>query len=545
MVYDFVIVGGGSAGCVAAGRLARETGAKVLLLESGGTDRSMLVDIPAGLVKLMRPKSRFYTEYPSVPQPQLNGRSPSILQANVLGGGSSVNAMTYTRGSKSDYDRWDAELGGAGWSWNDMLPYFIRQESNQRLGAPSHGTQGSLKVSDPHHPISRASRSFLLAMQECGIPFTTDFNSGVTTGAGVLQSTTFHGQRWSSARAFLPAESTLPNLEIKLNAKALRVSIENSRAVGVEYLDADGSTRLVKAGQVILTAGCFASAQLLMLSGVGSSEALKAHGIRCVADLPGVGQGIQDHNDVRIGFNTEENYGYSNQDRGLSMIWNGLQYLAARSGPATSTGSEVTAFIDPSNFSADPTIQFYCLGKLAGHTGRAPNGFTLVANLIAPKSRGSMTLRSANPLDLPLLDLRWLTAPEDLDNLVAGAELLFRIASVSPMRELIRSCIPFPKKPTREELVQYIRSVTGTNWHPVSSCRMGRADDPNAVVDTQLRVIGIDNLRVFDGSVMPRIIGANTNAPIMAIADRGVDFLLASPPSSSAADTPVRAEQLH
>ena len=322
-------------------------------------------------------------------------------------------------------------------------------------------------------------------------------------------------------------QKTCPNLTIRLGAKALRILISNGRATGVEYMDsASGAVKVAHGGTVILAAGSFVSAQLLLLSGVGPAKDLESLGITVNTNLPAVGEGLQDHNDVRIGFETTGNYGYSNQDRGLQMLWNGLQYMSNRSGPVTSTGSEVTAFLNPTDLASAPTIQFYCLGKLSGHRGKAPNGITLVANLIAPASRGKVSLRSSNPADLPLVDPRWLTESADLEHLCAGSELLMELADATPMRRLIARCVPFAGKPSKTELTEFIRNVTGTNWHPVGTCRMGLPTDPATVVDPQLRVLGIDNLRVFDGSVMPHIIGANTNAPIMAIADRGVDILM-------------------
>lgn len=550
MNYDVIIVGGGSAGCVAAGRLAGEFGARVLLLEAGGGDRNPLLRIPAGLAKLMVPGSRYYTEYASAPQRQLGGRIVPILQSKVLGGGSALNAMTYTRGTKLDYDRWNAALDGAGWAWSDLLPYFMRQEANQRLGAPFHGTEGPLKVSDPHHPIAEISRAFLLALQARGVPFSADFNAGMTAGAGVLQSTTYRGERWSAARAFLEPLHGRDNLTVSLGSRATQIVFEGRKAVGVEYgPTGGGQLKTAYAAEIVLAAGCFASAQLLMLSGIGPAKDLRHHDVPVRVDLPGVGQGLQDHNDVRVPFEVNGNIGYSGQDRGLAMLRNGLQYALFRSGPATSTGTEVTAFINPVEPAGEPSIQYYCLGKLSRALEReASCGVTLVANLVAPRSRGTMTLRSADPRELPVIDPNWLSEEADLKHLVGGVEFMFDVVGTAPLRGRIKRPLKLRPGASRAEIESYAREVTGTNWHPVGSCRMGRTDDPATVVDPQLRVQGVEGVRVFDGSIMPTIIGANTNAPIMVIADRGVDFMMgAEPPRGSLVSTasPQQEEGLH
>lgn len=529
MQYDYIVVGGGSAGCVAAARLVRDFGARVLLLEAGLGDGNPLIRIPAGFSKLMTPRSRYYTHHWSVPQEHLGGRSVPIMQSRVLGGGSALNAMTYMRGTRADYDRWDAMLGGGGWSWQGMLPYFIRQEANQRLGAPYHGVDGPLPVSDPHHPISTISRAFVLALQDKGLPYTTDFNAGSTRGVGILQSTTFMGERWSAARAFLGPLRNSPQLSIRLRARVVGITFDRDRAVGVEYVV--GESRHVQRArcneEVILSAGCFSSAHLLLLSAIGSADDLRKHSIAVRAHVPGVGQGIQDHNDARIAVRTHANDGYSGEDCGWRMLRNGLQYALFNSGPATSTGSEVTAFINPSDFHAEPTVQFYCLGRITGRSGgRPPVGATLVANLIAPKSRGTMRLASADPAVLPLIDPNWLSDPDDLRHLAQGVRFLLETSERKPLGRRIAQTLEIQTSASDRDIEEYCKRVTGTNWHPVGSCRMGRAYDTRAVVDTELRVRGVSSLRVFDGSIMPTIVGANTNAPIMAIADRGVDLMM-------------------
>ena len=530
MELDYIVVGGGSAGCVTAARLVAEFGAKVLLLESGSRDRHPLIHMPSGFVKMLLSPDPFMVGHESLPQPALGGRTVNVLQANVLGGGSSVNAMTYTRGTRDDYDRWDKAIGDLGWGWADILPHFVRQEGNQRLGAPLHGVHGPLKVSDAHHPPTDISRAFLLTLQEMGLPFTPDVNGGDERGATFIQSTTFRGRRCSSAKAFIEPLERDKRLTIKFNSPALRIIIERGRAIGVEYADAGGGRGTASARcEIILTAGAFISPKLLMLSGIGPAPELRKHGIDVVVDLAGVGQNMQDHNDASLIVETKGNYGYSGEDRGLRLLTNGLQYLLFNSGPVTSTGSEVTAFLNPLSLGSDPTIQLYCVPKILQMPGggMCPPGATLMANLIAPKSRGSMRLRSADPRDLPIVDPGWLTCREDITMLVAGVRFLLKLTRTSPFAEkVLRVVSPAPEGQTDEQLEQFIRQVTGTNWHPVGSCRMGADDDPTAVLDPELRVRGVERLRVFDGSMMPGIIRANTNAPIMAIADRGVSLMM-------------------
>lgn len=529
--FDFVVVGGGSAGCVTAARLVQDFGAHVLLLEAGVPDRDPLIHMPAGFSKILSRPGKHLVSYTSEPQPSLDSRAVVIEQASVLGGGSSVNAMTYTRGTRADYDGWNAALGGnAGWGWDDLLPHFIRQEGNQRLGLPLHGTDGPLKVSDAHHPPTDASRAFLLTLQAMGLVYSADINSGDERGATYIQSTTYRGRRCSAAQAFIAPLRGDPRLTIKYRANATRILIEGKRAVGVEYSIGGKVERAMARSEVVLTAGALISPKLLMLSGIGPAGMLKQHGIDVVVDLPGVGSNLQDHNDARLPVSTTRNFAYTGEDRGMRMLINGLQYMLFRSGPVCSTGSEVTAFHNPVDPGADPTIQFYCMGVIypgPEHKGPPPSGVTLIANLIAPKSRGRVGLRSSNPSDPPLIEPNWLSDPSDVTALVGGVKLLLEAARTAPFSHMVSEVLaPAPDTRSDEALAAFCRSVTATNWHPAGTCRMGRDDDETAVLNASLQVRGIDGLRVFDCSMMPKIISANTNAPIMAIADRGVDLMM-------------------
>jgi choline dehydrogenase len=530
--FDYIVVGGGSAGCVTAWRLVKDHGARVLLLEAGWPHGHPLIRMPAGFARMVFRPNRFITTYESEPQPSLDGRSVPIAQANVLGGGSSVNAMTYTRGTRDDYDGWNSYLGGAGWGWKDILPHFIALESNQRLGAPHHGVDGPLRVSDAHYPTTDLSRACLLTLQALGIPYTSDLNSGDEFGATFIQSTTFRGERWSAARAFIDPILNNSRLTIKCRARAARIRIENGRAAGIDHFDqATGRMETAFAdAEIILTAGALVTPKLLMLSGVGPADELAKHGIPVVQDSWGVGRNLQDHNDVRMAMHTNRNYGYSGEDRGVRMILNSLQYLLYRAGPVSSTMSEVTAFFNPEDMDRPPTVQLYCLGTLypqPGDSGPPPVGATLSANLIAPRSRGRVTLRSADPLDPPRIDPNWLSDPADVRALVAGLRFLRKVTQTAPFSSMVKKVIlPDPGLTTDDQLARYAREVTMTNWHPVGTCRMGPDGDSTAVLDAKLRVRGVANLRVFDASMMPTILSANINAAVMAIADRAVSMMM-------------------
>jgi len=380
--------------------------------------------------------------------------------------------------------------------------------------------------------MTEVSRACLLTLQELGIPFAPDVNAGDERGATCIQSTTHRGERCSAARAFIAPLWNDSRLTIKYRSPGLRVLFEGSRAIGVEY-GVEGSRQTSHAfanHEVILTAGAFVSPKLLMLSGVGPAAQLAALGIDVRVDLAGVGQNMQDHNDATLAVSTDRNYGYSGEDRGWRMLVNGLQYLLFKSGPVTSTGSEVTAFFNPEDPGGEPTIQLYCMGTLyptPGSTRVPPPGATLFANLIAPKSRGSMRLRSSDPADAPIIDPGWLSRQEDLRALVAGVRFLRKLTQTKPLQRMVTGELsPGAHVISDHDLANYVRNVTSTNWHPVGSCRMGPDADPSAVLDADLRVRGTENLRVFDASVMPTIIHANTNAPVMAIADRAVDLMM-------------------
>jgi len=517
---------------VTTARLVQEFGARVLLLEAGPPDNHRLIDMPAGFVKLLFRPSPFVKVYESEPQPPLDGRTVSIMQGHVLGGGSSVNAMTYTRGVPADYARWEEATGRAGWDWASLLPYFRKQEGNQRLNTQAHGIEGPLKVSDAHHPICDASRAFLHTLQELGVGYVPDVNGGSQEGVSLVQSTTYRGRRCSAARAFIDPIRADPRLTLKCKAAVTRVLFEGLRAVGVEFVEAKGRAveRVYADNEIILTAGAYASPKLLMLSGIGPADRLAELGIDVRANLPGVGQNMQDHNSVSLVARSRSACGYFGEDRGARMLKNGLQYLWFGSGPVASTSSEVMAFVRTPEAGPEPNLQLYCAPVMVSTPLLLPpnaHGLTLIANLVTPQSRGSMRLRSSDPAAPPIIDPNYFGDLRDLRALIDGLRYLRTITDTAPMKRLIEQVLgPDPAIQSDGELGAYCKAVTTTNFHPVGSCRMGLDSDPSSVLTPKLKVRGVDGLRVFDASMMPCIISANTNAPVMAVADRAVDLMM-------------------
>ncbi|MEZ5667639.1 MAG: GMC family oxidoreductase N-terminal domain-containing protein [Alphaproteobacteria bacterium] len=528
--FDYIVVGGGSAGCVTAGKLVGEHGARVLLLEAGWPDSHPLLRMPAGFVRFIR-GSRYVTEHVSSPQDQLDGRRQIIIQANVLGGGSSVNAMVYMRGRPGDYDGWDAAVGGAGWGYADMLPHFIAQEGNQRLNDAFHGIDGPLKVSDPAHACAM-SYIYLRTMQGLGIPFADDFNGRDQAGVGFMQYTIADRRRCSAATAFLGPVRGDPRLTLRTGARVVRLRFSGDRVTGVDFVRrGSGAVESAHAAaEVILTAGALVTPQLLMLSGIGPADHLRSHGIAVRADLPGVGANLHDHHEAPVVALTNGRYGYFGEDRGWRMLRNGLQYLLFRTGPVATNGAETCAFVNPDDPSAPATIKLYCVPSVyldRDIAGVKPaDGVTLTACLLQPRGRGRVTLASADPRDRPAIDPGFLRDPADLALQVAGVRFARQVLAARPMRDAIaREIVPGPGVDGDAALAAHCRRTVKTNWHPCGTCRMGRPDDPGAVVGADLRVRGLEGLRVFDASVMPSVPHANTNAPTMALADRGVAIM--------------------
>jgi choline dehydrogenase len=539
---DYIIVGGGTAGCVAAWRLITETDARVVLLETGGEYRSPYLKISPGYSRLI-PKGIHCTLHHTVPQINADNRVLEIATGRIIGGGSSVNAQVYMRGYRNDYDQWGLSAGSDLWNWEALLPHFRRLEGNQKFNNEFHSGSGPLKVADPGF-ICEYSHLFVKAAQTLGVPFTADFNQGAPGGAGYLQFTARGGRRCSAADAFLSKVRSNSRLRVVTGAQVNRLLFDHQRAVGIEYEHRGQRRTLRCAGEVLLAAGAFGSPKLLMLSGVGPAEQLRRFGIPVVADLRGVGQNLQDHcgSPLILGGNSR-GYGYFRQDRGWRLAWNLLEYGLFRRGRVTTVGGEATSFHVTGEASTEATVQIYCVPMIGYANTSADSvpsvdGIKLHVTLLRPQARGTLSLRSPNPADLPLVDPNYLGDARDLRQLVDGLRIARDIADAAPLRqELSGELLPGADVKDDAAIADYVRKTVRTDWHPVGTCRMGRSDDPMSVVSATLEVFGVQGVRVIDASVMPNIVSANTNAPTMALADRGLSIMLsgARPPSTDQA----------
>jgi len=531
--FDYIVAGGGSAGCIVAARLVKEGNARVLLLEAGRDEYHPVLKMPAGYMKFLA-SDKYLTLHQTEPQPQLNGRGVIVPQAKVLGGGSTVNAMVYMRGHRQDYADWNSALGNRGidWSWESLLPHFTAIEDNDHLGPPCHGIDGPMKVSHLGH-FSPLSRAYVKTMQGMGIAYTPDFNTGNPFGVGFMQHT-INGQtrqRCSVVDAFINPLRDDPRLTIVTGALVEEILFDGDCASGVRYL-ADGEPRQARATrEVILAAGAYQTPKLLMLSGIGPQEQLSAQGIGLRHHLPGVGKNLQDHYEVPVVASTNGAFGYYGQDRGWPMVKAGLQYMLFKSGPVTTTGVETCAFFDPLDFSATPTIQMFCvptvyldrdvMGADPGH------GVTVNSLLLRPKATGEVTLRDAAASTLPVIDTQIFGHPDDLARTLAGFRFARRVIAASPIAQMVSEEIfPGADITSDEAITEHCKRMVKTGYHPVGTCRMGHDNDPLAVLTDDLRVRGVRRLRVVDASMMPNIISGNTNAAVMAVAHRAATLLL-------------------
>ncbi len=518
--FDFIIVGGGSAGCVLAARLSEDPEAQVLLLEAGGRDRNPLYHLPAGFAKMTKGIGSW--GWSSVPQRHMDGRVFRYTQAKVIGGGSAINAQIYTRGNALDYDEW-RQKGCDGWSYEDVLPYFRKAEDNDTHENRFHGRGGPLGVSQPRAPLP-ICEAYFAAAAELGIPRNHDMTGEAQDGVGYYQLTQRNARRSSAAMAYLAPNRGRPNLTVRTGVQVRRITVESGRARGVELMD---GARLTAASETILSSGAIGSPRLLQLSGIGPADHLSGLDIPVVLDQPGVGSNLQDHLDL---YTISEVSGPHSYDRYAKLHWSalaGMQYLLTRRGPVASSLFETGGFWYADRDARSPDIQLHLglgTGIESGVEAMPNGGVTLNACYLRPRSRGTVRLQSADPAVAPLIDPNYLADPRDREMSIEGLKLAQRILAQKPLAPyILAERLPGPEIKTDADYFKFICANSKTSHHPAGTCRMG--SDPEAVVDPRLRFNGIGGLRVADASIMPNVVSSNTNAAAIMIGEKAADMI--------------------
>jgi choline dehydrogenase-like flavoprotein len=530
--HDYIIVGAGPAGCVLASRLSEDPAVRVLLLEAGGSDRNFLFHWPAGFARMTRGIASW--GWSTVPQRHMRDRVLWYTQAKVIGGGSTINAQIYTRGNARDYDAWRDEAGCEGWGYRDVLPYFRRSEGNERFFDDYHGIDGPLGVSMPRGALPICD-AFIRAGQQYGMSYNPDFNGQEQGGVGYYQLTQRDGRRSSAARAFLEPAMDRPNLTILPDTHVARIVVVHGRARGVDILRGGRLERIGCDREVLLAGGAIGSPRLLLLSGIGPADHLRAVGVDVVHDLPGVGENLQDHVDLCVIAECTGDHSYDRVLRPHRTALAGLQYLLLRNGPVVSSLFETGGFWFADPAAASPDIQFH-LGQGSGiekGIAKLENpGVTLNSAYLRPRSRGTVRLASADPAAAPLIDPNYWAELHDREMSLRGLEMAREIMAQPALAPFIRrEALPGPGVREAQDLFDYACRMAKTDHHPVGACRMGR--DELAVVDPTLKVHGLDGLRVCDSSVMPLIVSSNTNAPTIMIGEKAADLVRNLPPPAT------------